>query len=58
MNALLAAVREYEPEANYYLEGDGLMCLLVGPSHDKKDKPLQENAACGVYMPNAGGGGW
>lgn len=54
---LLTEVREYEPEANYYLANDTLN-LMIGPSHDDREHALHENVALSRTIPGIDGGDW
>lgn len=36
LNKLIEEVREYEPKANYYLDGTSNLNLMTGPSHCDK----------------------
>jgi hypothetical protein len=57
LNALIQSIMEYEPEAEYYV-GNGLLNLLVGPSHDEHTQPLYENVALYAYVKSMDGGSW
>ena len=60
LDQILQEIREYEAEANIYLEDSGNFNLLVGPSHsDATDpKPQFQNVAYCVNVRHSGGGGW
>ena len=62
LNKLLQELRESTmPDANYYLDGDGLFHLLSGDSHDVsafETKSRQDRVVASHPMPHAGGGGW
>ena len=56
---VLKRIKEYQPEANFYLEGMGNLYLLAGPSHAGHScKRCDENAVEHVNIGDAGGGGW
>jgi|WetSurMetagenome_2_1015567.scaffolds.fasta_scaffold884152_2 hypothetical protein len=63
LNTLIAQIRKYCPEANYYLQED-TMCLMTGPSHDDARLQGSLGGACTdrvvamVRMPHADGGAW
>jgi len=55
---LLAEIREYCPEANYYLAMENLH-LMVGDCHDELDKPRQDRIVCSETLGHpCGGGDW
>ena len=59
MNQLLADIRDYQPEANLYIEGSDNWNLMVGNTHDddRQGYPLHENVAlCCTVFPSSGGG--
>lgn len=57
LEVLLSEVREYEPEAEYYLSNDTLN-LMVGPAHTGLGENHQENVALSRTIPGLDGGGW
>lgn len=54
---LLEKIREYCPEAMYYMEEDGF-CLLNGVPHSGSDKTHYERVVAEVYMPKCDSGAW
>lgn len=40
-----------------YLAND-TMCLMIGPSHDDKARPMRDNIAMTTIIPGASGGDW
>lgn len=57
MQKALEEVRQHFPDACYYSASDTL-CLMLGDSHDEKNKPQQELVAVVALAPRIGGGDW
>lgn len=58
LNDLLKEVREKHPEANLYMEGEGGLYLLSGPSHDDLERSRQDRVLANCLIHHASGGAW
>jgi len=60
LHKLIEEIREYSPEANYYLDGSGDLCLMHGPSHSGPRCYANQDyiAAHENLGPGASGGDW
>ena len=58
LDRLMHDIRDYRPEANLYVEGDGFFNLLEGPSHDTDGSHIEENVVSGVKVHKSSGGDW
>jgi len=59
LNKALAEVREYIPEANFYLEDAGSFNVLSGSSHSEDDwNPNHDNVLACFSLKNSSGGSW
>lgn len=58
LNATIARIREYIPDANLYIEDANNFNLLTGDSHDERDRARQDRIALDAIVWHSGGGGW
>lgn len=57
LNHLIAEIREYEPEASWYLCSSG-MTLMVGQTHDDRGGAQPKNVAFSMDLHHGDGGDW
>ncbi|MFA5071089.1 MAG: hypothetical protein WC511_01810 [Candidatus Pacearchaeota archaeon] len=58
LNKAMEELRKIYPKANYYLEDSDNFNVMIGDTHDEKDKPLHENVLKLFFLHYSGGGGW
>jgi len=58
LNKTINEVREYIPEANYYLEDSSNFNVLSGHSHDNHEHERQDRIMLQCTLDYSGGGGW